>query len=112
MFLVALDVLPVQASAVPCERLFSSSKETCTDRRNRILPKLLEALQIRKFSLKQRRDGAFDFMEGFIVREEDYAIDGTLTPYAIEELLGLGRLDELHNLLQNAEEVVSEPTFD
>ncbi len=110
MFPVALDVLPVQASAVPCERLFSSSKETCTDRHNRILPKLLEALQVRKFSLKQRRDGAFDFMESFVVREEDYAIDGTLTPYAIEELLSLGRLDELqnHDLLQNAEEAVSE----
>jgi len=50
MFQVALDVLPVQASAVPCERVFSSSsKETCTDRRNRILPKLLEVLQIIKY---------------------------------------------------------------
>ena len=110
MFLVALDVLPVQASAVPCERLFSSSKETCTDRRNRILPKLLEALQIRKFLLKQRRDGAFNFMDDFVVREEDYTIDGTLTPYAIEELLGLGRVDELHDLLQNAVEAISEPS--
>jgi hypothetical protein len=108
MFPVALDVLPVQASAVPCERLFSSSKETCTDCRNCILPKLLEALQVRKFLLKQRHAGAFDFMEGFMVKEEDYAIDGTLTLYAIEELLSLGRLDELHDLLRNAEEAVSE----
>jgi hypothetical protein len=47
-------------------------------------------------------------MEGFMVKEEDYAIDGTLTLYAIEELLSLGRLDELHDLLRNAEEAVSE----
>ena len=30
LFKVALNILPVQASAVPCERVFSSSKETCT----------------------------------------------------------------------------------
>lgn len=45
-----MDVLPAQASAVACERLFSSSKETCTPRRNRITPELMEALQILKFS--------------------------------------------------------------
>ena len=45
-----MDVLPAQASAVPCERLFSSGKETCTARRNRIQPKLMEALQALKLS--------------------------------------------------------------
>jgi hypothetical protein len=29
LFWVAMDVLPAQASSVPCERAFSSSKETC-----------------------------------------------------------------------------------
>ena len=47
-----MDVLPAQASAVPCERLFSSSKETCTPRRNRINPDLMEALQTLKFSFR------------------------------------------------------------
>ena len=106
MFPVALDVLPVQASAVPCERVFSSSKQTCTDRRNRILPKLLEVLQCRKYSLKQQR---LDFMEGFVAREEDYTIDGEVTSYAIEELLRLGRIEELFSLLQNARESSSVP---
>jgi hypothetical protein len=46
-------------------------------------------------------------MEGFMVKEEDYAIDGTLTLYTIEELLSLGRVDELRDLLRNAEEAVS-----
>ena len=100
-FLVALDILPVQASSVPGERLFSSSKETCTDRRNRICPKLLEILQMRKYSTKQRR---LDFMEGFLAREEDYLIGGELTKRAIDELLALGKLDELEDLLHNASE--------
>jgi len=45
-----MDILPAQASAVACERLFSLSKETCTPRRNRINPDLMEALQTLKFS--------------------------------------------------------------
>lgn len=45
-----MDILPAQASSVPCERLFSSGKETCTARRNRIQPKLMEALQALKLS--------------------------------------------------------------
>ena len=50
LFRLAMDILPAQASAVACERLFSSSKETCTPRRNRINPGLMEALQTLKFS--------------------------------------------------------------
>ena len=43
-----MDVLPTQASSVPCERLFLSGKETYTARCNRIQPKLMEALQALK----------------------------------------------------------------
>lgn len=50
LFRLAVGVLPAQASSVPCERLFSSGKETCTARRNRIQPKLMEALQALKLS--------------------------------------------------------------
>ena len=50
LFHLTMDILPAQASAVPCERLFSSGKETYTARRNRIQPKLMEALQALKFS--------------------------------------------------------------
>ena len=57
LFCLAMDVLPAQASSVPCERLFSSGKETCTARRNRIQPKLMEALQALKFS---SRNGSLD----------------------------------------------------
>jgi hypothetical protein len=51
VFVLAMDVLPIQASAVPCERVFSSRKETMMARRNRISPELMEALQVLKYSV-------------------------------------------------------------
>ncbi|KAI5893793.1 uncharacterized protein SCHCODRAFT_02500333 [Schizophyllum commune H4-8] len=45
--------MPIQASAVPCERVFSSSKETDTTRRANLEPNLMEALQILKFYLHE-----------------------------------------------------------
>ena len=45
---IARDYLPIQGSAVPCERRFSSAGITGTDRHNRLAPKTFEALQILK----------------------------------------------------------------
>jgi hAT family C-terminal dimerisation region len=56
-----MDYLPIQASAVPCERVFSSSAETDTKRRNRISPTLMEALQMLKYDFRKRR---LNFTEG------------------------------------------------
>ena len=50
--MAAIDYLAIQGSAVPCERVFSSAKETTTPRRNRIHADLMEMLQMLKFSLK------------------------------------------------------------
>ena len=50
---MAMDYLPIQASAVPCECIFLSSAETDTKRRNCIGPLLMEALQMLKFHLKK-----------------------------------------------------------
>jgi hypothetical protein len=63
-----MDILPVQASAVPCERVFSSSKETMTARRNRIKPDLMEALQLLKYSIRQGR--GLDFTAGYDWNDE------------------------------------------
>jgi hypothetical protein len=54
-----MDILPIQASSVPCERVFSSSKETVTARRNSLSPDIMEALQLLKYSSKQGRGISF-----------------------------------------------------
>ena len=68
---MALDYLPIQASAVPCERVFSSSAETDTKRRNRIHSVLMEALQMLKFSLKTKR---LNFTQGLSTPESDMLV--------------------------------------
>jgi hypothetical protein len=50
-----MDILPIQASAVPCERVFSSAKETTTLRRSLLGANTMEALQMLKFSLRKDR---------------------------------------------------------
>jgi hypothetical protein len=66
IFRGALDYLPIQASAVPSERVFSSSAETDTKKRNRINPILMESLQMLKFAFKKDR---LDFTGGWITPE-------------------------------------------
>jgi len=74
---MAMDYLPVQASAVPCECIFSSSAKMDTKRRNRISPLLMEALQMLKFHLKKMH---LNFTDGWEVTEEmiDDPDDGSL----------------------------------
>ena len=62
IFAIAMDYLPVQASSVLCKRVFSSSSETDTKRRNRISPPLIEALQMLKFFIKKAH---LDFTAGW-----------------------------------------------
>jgi hAT family C-terminal dimerisation region len=62
LFAIALDYLPIQAPSIPCERVFSSAKETDTVKRNCIHPVLMEALQTLKFSLKKEQ---FNFTSGW-----------------------------------------------
>ena len=53
LFAIAMDYLPIQVSAVPCERVFSSSAAMDTKKRNQISPLLMEVLQMLKFHLKK-----------------------------------------------------------
>ena len=61
-----MDYLPIQASSVPCEHVFSSAGETDTKKRNRISPALMEALQMLKFLLKKK---LLNFMSGWKTSE-------------------------------------------
>jgi hypothetical protein len=72
IFAIAMDYLPIQASSVPCERVFSSSAEMDTRRRNRISPDLMEALQVLKFHLKKER---LDFMAGWSTSKKQMVDD-------------------------------------
>jgi hypothetical protein len=67
LFAMAMDYLPIQASAVSCERVFSSSAETDTKKRNRINPLLMESLQMLKFHLKKAH---LNFTEGYLLSEK------------------------------------------
>ena len=78
IFRGSLDYLPIQASAVPSEHIFSSSAETDTKKRNRINPMLMESLQMLKFALKKTR---LDFTGGWITPEhamKEHVIDQDL----------------------------------
>jgi hypothetical protein len=64
-----MDVLPVQGSAVPSERVFSSAAETDSTQRNRLSPEMMEALQMLKFSYKRKR-----LHFGRMTKEEELAL--------------------------------------
>ncbi|KZT36501.1 hATC-domain-containing protein, partial [Sistotremastrum suecicum HHB10207 ss-3] len=84
---IAIDVLPVQASSVACERLFSSAKHTATDQRSRLGTDKFEQLQMLKSSWKKNLVN---------VAEENAQLEEEIL--ATEELFeGLNALDEEDN---------------
>ncbi|KAF5327980.1 hypothetical protein D9758_017672 [Tetrapyrgos nigripes] len=68
IFHLALDILPIQASSVPCVRVFSLSSDTDTKKRNWISPELNEALQMLKFTLQH--GNPLSFTDGTSLEEE------------------------------------------
>jgi hypothetical protein len=84
LFAMAMDYLPIQSTSVPCERVFSSSAETDTRRRNRINPLLMEALQMLKFYLKKKR---LNFTKGWMTSESEMTEDVPDTLGLVADLL-------------------------
>ena len=98
MYRVVVDILPVQASSVACERVFSSSKETITMRRNCLSVELMEVLQFLKYTYRQDR---LDLMEGLISSEQDL-LSAEPTPASVDDvrdLLVKGQINKLLELL-------------
>ena len=90
LFKVAFDVLPVQVSAVSCERVFSStgSRETYVLRQSLLSAAMLEVLQVLKHLFKQDR---LNFTTDWIAHEDDYSIESP-TEAAIHELVASAKL--------------------
>src|SRR5436190_23472516 len=63
-----MDIIPIQASSVPSERVFSSAKQTMAPRRGRISAQLMESLQMMKYSIRKGRP--LNFTEGLGWSEE------------------------------------------
>ncbi|KDQ07399.1 hypothetical protein BOTBODRAFT_120107, partial [Botryobasidium botryosum FD-172 SS1] len=68
LFQMAMDYLPIMASAVPCERVLSTSAKTDIPRRSRISPSLMSALQFLKYKTKKSR---LDFSVQYITTEDE-----------------------------------------
>lgn len=76
-----MDILPVQASSVSSERVFSSSKLTFTRERNQLSAENMEYLQVLKHALHRRRASqdnhqTLDFMAHIVGSESDDESDG------------------------------------
>ena len=84
LFKLALDLIPIQATSVPCERVFSSSKETTRARRNRLKPNIMEATQILKFQARQAKE--LSFTEGLKEEDEVAELEGVEKDTPVEDL--------------------------
>ncbi|CAA7265592.1 unnamed protein product [Cyclocybe aegerita] len=95
---LALDVLPAQASSVPCERIFSSSKEMDTSRRSNLSPLHMEQLQIMKFSYRNDR---LNFTDHLLSSEEELSVLD-MSVEVVESLLAGGKIEELNQYVNES----------
>ncbi|KAF8831071.1 hypothetical protein HHX47_DHR1000060 [Lentinula edodes] len=95
---IAQDVLPAQASAVPCERVFSSSKETDALRRNSLSPLKMEVFQILKYIFGNDR---LNFTEDLICTKVELLV-ADISTETIDYLMANGRGHELASMIDSS----------
>jgi len=96
LFAIMMDYLPIQATSVPCEHIFSLAKETDTTKQNRMSPMLMEALQLLKFSLKKQH---LNFMEGWLTSQA--AMEVWLQDHDLSTLLMGNKVHEVMDSMLN-----------
>jgi hypothetical protein len=98
LFQMAMDYLPIQASSVPCEHIFSSSAETDTKKRNHISPLLMEALQMLKFHLKKDR---LNFVQEWLMTEDQMTEDEPDEEDLLHKLVEVDSQDDVDHIIQS-----------
>lgn len=98
LYKAALDVLPAQASAVACERVFSSSKETDTNRRSNLGPLKMEQLQMMKFGYRSQR---LSFTDDLICSERELSVLDVPAD-TMRDLLERNEIQELDRLIKES----------
>jgi hypothetical protein len=83
---------------VPCERIFSSSAETDTKKRNCISPLLMEALQMLKFYLKKEH---LNFTQNWLTPEKHMMHDDPDEEDLLHRLLQDNFQDGLDHVIQS-----------
>src|SRR5271154_3496403 len=111
-----MDIIPIQASSVPCERVFSSGKQTMRPQRSCISAHLMECLQILKFSI--RKSIALTFTEGMSWNDElnEFEMAARTAPIGDAEAYGHSLedkeedLDEAEDMIKDLREALEEET--
>jgi hAT family C-terminal dimerisation region len=98
LFSIAMDYLPVQATSISCEHVFSSAKDTDTAKRNQINPVLMEALQMLKYALKKE---CLSFTNGWPTSKADMnRVSKSVPADSLNSLFGDNPHNALDQLLQ------------
>ncbi|ESK92972.1 hypothetical protein Moror_8975 [Moniliophthora roreri MCA 2997] len=91
---IAMDILPAQVSAVPCKHVFSSSKQTDSCQCSNLSTKMIEILQILKYSYQE-----VCFVDDLLLDTQTIVTMVDLEPEVAEKMISEERLDELKSLL-------------
>lgn len=84
---MARDYLPIQGSATPSERAFSSASLTDTKQRNRLAPDTFKALQLLKSAYRNGHMSASAEAQEYyrtvmsVLGDEDHSVDGPASSF-------------------------------